>query len=202
MRLIWLDLETTGLDPAEDTIVEIGMVATTVDLAVEAMWSTTVLQPEGAKPFEQWHPRVQEMHTTSGLVEDLKHGGMPLEMAQKEAIRFFKKQGGNTTAGRSPLCGANPQFDRGFLRQHMPELQRCFLYRDFDVRSLTQLTSWRTGSKVTTPPDHRAIADCLQAIMAVQEFEKRVDWSRGRVVTPDVFDQDPRDWMTPCGVND
>lgn len=173
MNVIWCDLETTGLDPQKDQILEIALVATRLpDFEIVAEWDA-VVKPVGFndETIMQTHERVQEMHAHSGLWADVCNIGGPIEAAVKKAQEFFHRNGGHTDKGQTPLAGANPTFDRGFLKQHAPTLERLFSYRHFDVRTLTQLQSWVFGVPQRSPtPAHRALDDCHDAIHELRKF--------------------------------
>jgi oligoribonuclease len=183
VNVIWLDLETTGLDPSAGHILEIGMVATRLPtFEVVAEWDAVILpsvigrpatSAELASMFKGMHPTVQEMHTKSGLWEEVPNG-VPLAAAMKKAREFFNNNAGRTDTGQSPMAGANPSFDRGWLKAQGPEtraLEKLFSYRHFDVRTITQLQSWVFGIPYQNlTPQHRALDDCHDAIHAVRKF--------------------------------
>lgn len=173
MNVIWLDLETTGLVPAEGHILEIAMVATRLpDFEIVGEWDA-VVKPPGFGPamFNAMHPNVQEMHTKSGLWGDVERQGGPLDAAVKKAAEFFHSNNGHTDKGQSPLAGANPTFDRGWLKHHAPALERLFSYRHFEVRTITQLQTWVFGVPLKDlTPQHRALDDCHDAIHYLRKF--------------------------------
>jgi oligoribonuclease len=179
MNLIFIDLETSGLDPATGEILEIGMLAVDPRTMRElAAWST----PLKAKCFTgEWHPKVVEMHTASGLLAELRSGPQNLKLAaggfpdvreaEAHAVGFFNGNRGRTDPGWSPLCGANPDFDRRWLERHMPALARCFHYRSFDSNFCWQLRQFVTGGgQEKVGVAHRALADCRQSIQTIREF--------------------------------
>lgn len=72
VRLLWVDTETTGLDPHKDPILEIGMIATGPDLKpVDDGFHTTVHWD--GKPSEF----IQGMHGPNGLLAECAHPSAP-----------------------------------------------------------------------------------------------------------------------------
>src|SRR5690606_41859087 len=81
---------------------------------------------------------------------------------ESEVLAFVREHAPQTLNWHTPLAGANPDFDRRFLVKHMPKLARAFHYRNFDVRSITQLQDWIEGLAHVESP-HRALDDCYPA---------------------------------------
>lgn len=177
--LIACDLETTGLDPCADDILEISLVA--IDLprfTMRRIFHGLVMPTSTGLARLQANPRVLEMHDGSGLLAALEHGPCAHTSAVEEsALAFLDSELG--VGQKSPLFGANPTFDRGFLEAHMPMLASRFHYRSFDVNSLHLLKlaltgQWGDAMRSKGGAKHRAIDDCIAAIGHVHEF---VGWA-------------------------
>ena len=76
-RLVWIDCEMTGLDLRADALVEVAALVTDFDLNVLGDGIDVIIKPP-AEALEQMVPFVRDMHTTSGLLEELD-GGTTLE---------------------------------------------------------------------------------------------------------------------------
>lgn len=187
----WIDLETTGLDPAKDRILEAALVVTTPDLEVLFELACLVRQDDLEAVFAATPARVQEMHLANGLWEDLSRGvrdGLP----EAEALLFAEITRHGAQGG--PLCGFNPAFDRGFLRVHMPKVARALHYRSFDLNSFRIAgDAWGAfvfpGGHATT---HRALQDCRDGIELARALRA---FLYGRPPRGD--EKAPREWIMP-----
>lgn len=170
-NLIFLDVETTGLREDKDMILELGMVAVELPtFRVVADWSRVIRPPLWESVKRNLHERVLEMHTRSGLVADIDDSeATPEHLIEGEACAFVQAHAPHTPAWQTRLAGANPDFDRRFLRKRMAKLHAKFHYRSFDVRTLTELQDWVMGVAHTESP-HRALPDCLKAVEDVRKF--------------------------------
>jgi oligoribonuclease (3'-5' exoribonuclease) len=183
VNLIFLDLETSGLDETNPRaeILEIGMLAIHPQSLRElAAWST----PIKAHCFTgEWDPKVVEMHSSSGLLAELRGprshlqfaaGGLPsLSEAQAQAVGFFAAHGGRTHLGQSPLCGANPDFDRRWMKARgLSDLEKMFHYRSFDTNCFWQLRNFIAGQPAANKAgtQHRALADARQSVQTLRSF--------------------------------
>ncbi len=170
MNLIFCDCETTGLNEAKDVILEIGLLAVQLPTFTPiAELSMTILPPMLPTVRRNVHEKVEVMHSASGLWNDVEARGILVHLAEGAALEFFRTWAPHTPTWQSPMAGANPDFDRRFLRKHMPKLHAAFHYRNFDVRSITQLQDWVFGVAHVDSP-HRALEDCKQAAAAVRGF--------------------------------
>ena len=141
-RLIWIDLEMTGLKPEEDVIIEIATVVTDNDLnvisdgPVFAIW-----QPETALArMDDWN---QRQHGGSGLLRRVRDSRIDTAEAERRTLEFLAAL---VPAGRSPMCGNSICQDRRFLARYMPQLERHFHYRNLDVSTLKELSHrWMPG---------------------------------------------------------
>lgn len=169
-NLIFCDLETTGLDESRNAILEIALLAVKLPtFEVVAEFSECVRPPMLATLRRNVHEKVEAMHSVSGLWIDVEAHGREAHLVEGDALAFVREHSPQTLAFHTPLAGANPDFDRRFLRKHMPKLHAAFHYRNFDVRSITQLQDWVFGQAHVESP-HRALADCLQAASVVRKF--------------------------------
>src|SRR4051812_17367336 len=131
--LVWMDLEMTGLDPASDVIVEIATLVTDDELViVDGGIDVVVHQPEAA--FTNMQPVVRNMHTSSGLLDEIRASTVSLEDAGRQTLAYIKQ---HVPEARSvPLCGNSIGTDRRFLARYLPEIEEYLHYRSIDVSSV------------------------------------------------------------------
>jgi oligoribonuclease len=178
MKLYWVDVETTGLDPNKDALLEIAVVEATLDRPFDyrfpwAFRDSRVFRFHGAID----DPVVLDMHTRSGLLAECERSTHTVADAEEELLALVP-----VVADREEmpvLAGSSVHFDRGFLRVHMPRLWARFSYRVYDVtaikffcRSLGMPPLPKTGA-------HRASADLLESIRHAREC---VEWLRHHMV--------------------
>lgn len=132
--LVWLDLETTGLDPVNDDILELGMVVTDDDLLEIGRRSWVLFNPG---PDDRVHKVVREMHATNGLWAECAVSTLSRRTVERQAIEWLESIG--VQMGEAPLAGNTIGFDRSFLREGMPQLLGHFHYRSIDMSTVNEL---------------------------------------------------------------
>jgi oligoribonuclease len=134
-RLIWIDLEMTGLKPESDHIIEIATVVTDKHLNVLAEGPVLAIhQPDSVlEAMDDWNRR---QHGASGLAARVRASTISVTEAERQTIAFLERW---IEPGVSPMCGNSICQDRRFMAREMPELERYFHYRNLDVSTLKEL---------------------------------------------------------------
>ncbi len=141
-NLIWIDLEMTGLEPAEDRIIEIATLVTDVHLKVLAEGPVIAVHQAAAvmEGMDEWNTR---QHGGSGLTERVRLSDYDEARAEAETLAFLESW---VPKGKSPMCGNSICQDRRFLALGMPRLEAYFHYRNLDVSTLKELgRRWAPG---------------------------------------------------------
>lgn len=154
---VFIDLETSGLDPNLDRIVEIGWMY--ADAKMQRMTSTsyTAVQPVGAALERiEGNEVVRAMHSGTGLLDILRSGNpLPLLQSVEASIvaemdelddkyQMFKRSLTDEELAHASitehmefvLAGKNVHFDRSFIDRYMPRLSKRLSYRHFDETTL------------------------------------------------------------------
>lgn len=140
LNLIWIDLEMTGLDTVNDTIIEIATLVTDKELNVLAEGPILAIHQSDQilQRMDDWNTR---QHGQSGLIDRVRDSNISASAAEQETIAFLQNW---VPAGRSPMSGNSICQDRRFLAREMPTLEAYFHYRNLDVSSVKELvTRWR-----------------------------------------------------------
>lgn len=173
--LVWMDLEMTGLDADRHVIVEIATLVTDDDLKVVAEGPDLVVhQPDEA--LAEMDPVVVEMHTTSGLLDQIKTSTVTLDEAGAQTLAFIKK---HVPDARSvPLCGNSIGTDRRFLVKYLPAIEEYLHYRSVDVSTLKELARrWYPAALAAQPRKataHRALDDITESIKELAFYRERL----------------------------
>lgn len=186
MKLLWTDIETTGLDPNRCDILEIACFLADFKRPWDAtMIANLLIMPESFR-FEDG---CRTMHARSGLIRDVLEFGSKIEDVEAELVRLM-------VAAREPgesvmIAGSSVHFDLAFLRSKMPDFARMLHYRIFDVsvlRTWVEMQCEITGENkpdFCNPPDekpHRAGSDVVVSIALGQACTEWLE-SRGVRVT-------------------
>ena len=173
-RLVWIDCEMTGLDLARDALVEIACVVTDGQLNVVDGGIDVIIKPP-AEALDHMPEVVREMHTSSGLLDELP-SGVTLAEAQEAVLDYIRQQ--VSEPKKVPLCGNSIATDRSFLARDMPELDEFLHYRMVDVSSIKELARrWYPRAYFASPPKHgghRALADILESIRELRYYREAV----------------------------
>ncbi len=173
-RLVWIDLEMTGLDPTTDEIVEIACIVTEADLTELDSGISLVVKPSDA-PLAAMDEVVVRMHTESGLIDEIPDG---IALADAEAQVLEYVRGHIPEARRAPLAGSSIYVDRGFLGRYMPDLDAHMHYRLVDVSSVKELVRrWFPRVYFATPEkngNHRALGDIRESIAEMRYYRDAV----------------------------
>ena len=171
-RIIWVDCEMTGLDKQRDALVEIAVLVTDADLNILGDGVDVVIGPP-AEALEGMDPFVVQMHTTSGLLEELE-AGMTLEEAQELCLEYVREY--CPEPGKAPLAGNSVGTDRAFLDRDVPEFANWLSYRTIDVSSLKELAKrWFPRVYYNIPAKHgghRALADIRESIQELKYYRE------------------------------
>ncbi len=173
--LAWMDLEMTGLDPARHVIVEIATLITDDDLAVVAEGPDLVVHADRDQLREMDH-HVRTMHTTSGLLAEIKASPISVQEAGRQTLQFLREH--IPEARTVPLCGNSIGTDRRFLSAHLPEIEEFLHYRSIDVSSIKELCRrWYPEILVAAPPKveaHRALDDIRESIAELAYYRSTI----------------------------
>ncbi|MDQ1550832.1 MAG: oligoribonuclease [Actinomycetota bacterium] len=169
-RLVWIDCEMTGLDLQIDELVEVAVVITDYDLVPVDPGFNIVIKPDQTA-WNHMGDFVREMHTASGLLEEIPNG-KSLAEAEYEVLEYILKF--VPGAQSAPLAGNTIGTDRMFLAKYMPRVDSHLHYRSVDVSSIKELTRhWFPRIYFSAPPKnggHRALADILESIRELEYY--------------------------------
>ncbi|KQW03544.1 oligoribonuclease [Microterricola gilva] len=173
-RLVWIDCEMTGLDLEVDELVEIAVVITDYDLKAVDEGFSIVIKPDDSA-LESMNDFVRNMHTTSGLIEEIP-GGVSVADAEYQVLEYVLKH--VPTEQKAPLAGNTIGTDRAFLAKFMPRLDAHLHYRNVDVSSIKELSRrWFPRVYFNAPKKdggHRALADILESIRELEYYRRAV----------------------------
>jgi oligoribonuclease len=173
-RLVWIDCEMTGLDLTRDALIEIACLVTDSDLVVLDEGLDLIIKPP-AEALDQMEDVVREMHTASGLLEELP-AGVTLAEAQDQVLAYIRRY--VREPRRVPLAGNSIATDRAFIARDMPELDAFLHYRMVDVSSIKELARrWYPRTYFASPPKrggHRALADITESIQELRYYRATV----------------------------
>ncbi len=172
-RLIWIDLEMTGLSPESDRIIEIATVVTDADLAVVAEGPVIAVRQSEAvlAAMDEWNTRT---HGASGLVARVRASAADEAAAERDTLAFLAQ---HVDSGASPMCGNSVCQDRRFLARWMPALERYFHYRNLDVSTLKELARrWAPEvlAGVEKESKHTALADVHESIAELRHYRAKL----------------------------
>ena len=163
----------TGLDLKSDLLIEIAVLVTDADLNILGDGIDVVIHADDAV-LSSMIPVVTEMHTRSGLIEEVRASTVDLAAAEDlvlDYIRSHVKQ-----AKTAPLAGNSIATDRGFIARDMPKLDNYLHYRMIDVSSIKELCRrWYPRIYFGQPEKglaHRALADIHESIRELRYYRR------------------------------
>lgn len=165
----------TGLDPVTNVIVEIATIITTDDLEIVAEGPDLVVH-QSDEALALMEPIVVDMHTKSGLLQQIRDSTITLEQAGAETLAFIKTH--VPEARKIPLCGNSIGMDRRFLVQYLPDIENWLHYRSIDVSSVKELVRrWYPAINSSRPykqGSHRALDDIRESVSELRFYRERV----------------------------
>ena len=171
--LAWMDLEMTGLDPASDVIVEIATLITDDNLELVAEGPDLVVSAS-SEALASMQDIVVEMHTKSGLLEEIRASTLSLEAAGEMTLAFLRE---HIDKPRTvPLCGNSIGVDRRFLAAQLPEVENFLHYRSIDVSTVKELARrWHPAAYRGAPKKakgHRALDDIRESLSELRHYRE------------------------------
>ncbi len=169
LRLIWIDLEMTGLDPDHDKILEIATIVTDSALNILAEGPVfAIFQPEAClQGMDSWN---QKHHLESGLLDRVRASVVTEKEAESKTLEFLSLW---VKAKISPMCGNSICQDRRFLYRYMLQLETFFHYRNLDVSTIKELARrWAPdiAKKVVKKNVHLALDDIKESIEELSTY--------------------------------
>lgn len=173
-RIVWIDLEMTGVDIHKHTIVEVAALITDADLNVLGEGVDVVVHAS-EEELGRMNEFVTNMHESSGLLAEIRESTVILKEAEDAVLELIAKH--CDSEHPAPLAGNSIGTDRGFIREYMPRLDEALHYRMIDVSTVKELARrWAPRVYYHQPEknmSHRALADIVESIREL-DFYRRV----------------------------
>ncbi|NOL48878.1 oligoribonuclease [Pelistega europaea] len=162
-RLVWIDMEMSGLDPEKDRILEVALIITEADLTIVAEAPVLVIHQSDAvlNGMDAWN---KGTHGRSGLIDKVKASTLTEAEAEEQLLTFLKQYIPEKVV---PLCGNSVSQDRRFMFKYMPKLEAYLHYRTVDVSTFKELAKrWRPDvyKGFEKKSRHEALADIKESI--------------------------------------
>jgi oligoribonuclease len=172
-RLVWVDMEMSGLQPDTDKILEIAMIVTDGELNVIAEGPVLVVHQEDAvlDRMDAWN---KGTHGKSGLIDKVKASTLSEAEVEAQCIVFLKQ---HVKASISPMCGNTIHQDRRFMNRYMPKLEAYFHYRNIDVSTIKELAKrWypEVAKGFVKKQAHTALADIVESVEELRYYREQI----------------------------
>lgn len=174
-KLLWVDLEMTGLDPLEDVILEVAAEITDFDFKTLASYEAIIAQPrdlvvERMQKNNWW----AEFPANRDEFVAKINTGKPSDQVQAELIELIEHNFGDEPA---VLAGNSIHNDRLFIKQWWPELDLKLHYRMLDVSAWKILMQGKYGVTFEKKEVHRAFDDIQASIAELQNY---LEWFKSQ----------------------
>ena len=171
--IVWIDTETTGLDYKKEALLEIAVVITDSELTEIARYES-IVKTSPRKLRKRMGEYVTKMHTTSGLLDDLRGATKTQKQVEEEVLMFLDRWG---LTNKLVLAGNSVHFDRRMLESRMPRLMARFTHQNLDVSSIglvvkrwtPSVYEYMKANKNNKNP-HRAMYDILDSIKQLRDY--------------------------------
>lgn len=167
-KLLWVDLEMTGLDMNNDVILEVAAEVTDFDFKTLASYEAIVFQPD--EVLDNANEWAKNQHAMSGLTERVRTQGRPEQDVIHELVGFIRAQFGDEPA---ILAGNSIHNDRSFIKHWWPEVDALLHYRMLDVTTLKIIMQGKYGIEFEKKETHRAFDDIQASIAELQDYLAR-----------------------------
>lgn len=176
-RLAWIDLETTGLDLQRDTIIEIALVVTDMQLHMLEAPYTSIVRGDLWEFLIKRDPFVLKMHTMNGLYSSLIEGeGKSYRQVTKDLVKILKEHG---EIGDYLIAGSGvASFDLPWIKTHLPDVGMFLQYSAMDIGPMRRFIKYTVGRPefVTEADDnHRALSDVAAFLDQAVNFKNLFD---------------------------
>jgi oligoribonuclease len=168
-KFLWIDLETTGLDPQKDSILEFGYAITNQKLEILEKESFVVSCEQSV--LDNMNEWCKKTHSASGLIGDIAAFGEDLGLIEQRIINLIEYHQLN----KPKIFGSSIHFDKNFIEKHMPKLNSVLHYRMVDVTGIAEcfnhLYSYNPGKP--TVSSHRALDDIQDSINHLKTLRRQ-----------------------------
>ena len=171
-KLLWIDLEMTGLDPKEDRILEVAAVATDWDFnevatyeAVKKVGPSLMKQRMVGEFWEKFTNVRDALMAQNG-------SGKNGRTIENELLEFIETH--FDTDKKILLAGNSIHQDRKFIENEWPRLDKKLHYRMLDVSAWKVVFEGKYKKKFAKPEAHRALEDIRGSIEELQYYLKKI----------------------------
>lgn len=160
--LLWIDIETTGLLPTQDKILQIALVLSSFDLKKKyILGEYTIHYDLSSLQLNEW---CQLQHTDSKLLDIVKTSKLSLQDSEQMILSKIYKHV-NIHDDVLYLAGNSVHFDKSFIQHHMPNLHCLLHYRIFDISSIKLFYTLKHKKEYNLKKNsHTALSDILESI--------------------------------------
>ncbi|MCQ4617407.1 oligoribonuclease [Corynebacterium sp. CCUG 18816] len=174
-RIVWVDLEMTGLDTSRHVIVEVAALVTDAQLEILDEGLDLVVHATEDELAEM-DDFVLNMHTENGLLDEIRSSSVSIKEAEDAVLALIEKH--CDPDHPAPLAGNSIATDRSFIREQMPRLDAALHYRMIDVSTIKELSRrWFPRAYYNQPEKglaHRALADIVESIQELDYYRRSV----------------------------
>lgn len=160
-RLLWVDLEMTGLEPEKDKILEVAAIATDMKLNEIAKYEAIVKVDEDLMKKRMVGDFWEKNSKSRDALMRQNQSGKSIKLVERELLAFLDKY---FTKKDIYLAGNSIHQDRKFIEREMPELDKRLHYRMLDVSAWKIYFENALNKKFTKPENHRALDDIIGSI--------------------------------------
>lgn len=167
-KLLWMDLEMTGLDPLEDVILEVAVEITDFEFKTLGSYEAIVQQPrdlviDRMQKNKWWADFPQNRDEFVRKMDS----GKPSRQVEQELIDLIEQHFG---AEPAVLAGNSIHNDRNFIKKWWPALDLKLHYRMLDVSAWKVFMQARYGVQFEKKEVHRAFDDIQASIAELQHY--------------------------------
>lgn len=177
MKYLFLDLETTGLDPKKDFILEVACVA--LDHKFDIIEGFSRVINRSNYQLEKMGDYVHKMHTENNLLNEIPNGDPEHRIIvdiEDFISKYWNEQLATNKQSNYPILAGNSiHFDRSFIKYHWPSIDRMLNYRMFDVSSIKILFENYYGISSGKKNAHRALPDVMESIEELRFYLKHIN---------------------------